>query len=203
MQLRFNSKNIKRNFPDVTVVIGGVKLPCEDLHITISGRIKIKPSILSESKADILVYGMGEMPLKKILHLANKKFLNDSLNKIPQIAYLKNEIPEFPDKENKNVSELSSHTDCVKDKKVFAANFALIEKESNKMHPKHLIQKQEDKYLIVNPPFPVMSEKEIDTSFDLPYTRLPHPKYKKRGSDSGIRNDSSFDKFTSWMFWRM
>jgi len=176
------SKILKEIFPDVTVVIGGVEASLRRFTHYDFWSDKIKPSILSESKADILVYGMGEMPLKKILHLANKNLLNDSLNKIPQIAYLKNEIPEFPDKENKNVSELSSHTDCVKDKKVFAANFALIEKESNKMHPKHLIQKQEDKYLIVNPPFPVMSEKEIDTSFDLPYTRLPHPKYKKRGA---------------------
>ena len=135
------SKILKEIFPDVTVVIGGVEASLRRFTHYDFWSDKIKPSILSESKADILVYGMGEMPLKKILHLANKNLLNDSLNKIPQIAYLKNEIPEFPDKENKKTKELASHADCVKDKKVFAANFAVIEKESNKMHPKHLIQK--------------------------------------------------------------
>ncbi len=175
------SKILKDIYPDVPVVIGGVEASLRRFTHYDYWSDKLKPSILTESGADILVYGMGEMPMKKILHLTNNNLLKNSLNDIPQIAFLSDEISEFPDKENIKTIELVSHADCVKDKKVFAANFTVIEKESNKMTSKRLIQKQGDKYLIVNPPFPTMSEKEIDASFDLSYTRLPHPKYKKRG----------------------
>ena len=88
----------------------------------------------------------------------------------------------LPKNKNWQDLELSSHEACINDKKTFAANFKYVEQESNKLYANRLLQNVDDETLVINPPFHTMTEKEIDASFDLPYTRLPHPKYKKRGA---------------------
>ena len=103
-----------------------------------------------------------------------------SLKTIKQTAFLQEDeiLPKNKQWEN---FELTSHDKCLRDKKAFAKNFKYIETESNKQFAKRLVQKIGKKSLVINPPYQVMSEKEVDQSFDLPFTRLPHPKYKKRG----------------------
>lgn len=73
---------------------------------------------------------------------------------------------------------LFSHEECLKDKLKQAKNFRHIEEESNKYNASRILQKVGKQVIVVNPPFPPMTEAEIDASYDLPYTRLPHPKYK-------------------------
>ena len=175
------SKILKKLYPDVPVIIGGVEASLRRVTHYDYWSDKLKPSILYESDADILVYGMGEMAIKQILHLLDKNIPVSSLNTIPQTTFLLSEKIIIPKNKNRETFELASHEDCLKDKKIFATNFKIIEQESNKIHPKRLIQKTGKQTLVINPPFPVMTEKEIDASFDLPFTRLPHPKYKKRG----------------------
>ncbi|MCK4407400.1 MAG: YgiQ family radical SAM protein [Bacteroidales bacterium] len=175
------SKILKKLYPDVPVIIGGVEASLRRVTHYDYWSDKLKPSILYESDADILVYGMGEMAIKQILHLLDKNIPVSSLNTIPQTAFLLSEKIIIPNNKNRETFELASHEDCLKDKKTFATNFKIIEQESNKIHPKRLIQKTGKQTLVINPPFTVMTEKEIDASFDLPFTRLPHPKYKKRG----------------------
>ena len=70
----------------------------------------------------------------------------------------------------------------MRDKKAFAANFKIIEQESNKVQARRILQDAGDHKLVVNPPYPPMIADEIDASFDLPYTRQAHPKYDKRGA---------------------
>ncbi|MBE9480669.1 MAG: YgiQ family radical SAM protein [Bacteroidetes bacterium] len=175
------SKILKKLYPDVPVIIGGVEASLRRVTHYDYWSDKLKPSILYESQADILVYGMGEMAIKQILHLLDKNIPVSSLNTIPQTAFLLSEKIIITKNKNRETFELASHEDCLKDKKNFATNFKIIEQESNKIHPKRLIQKTGKQTLVINPPFTVMTEKEIDASFDLPFTRLPHPKYKKRG----------------------
>ncbi|MEO1713707.1 MAG: YgiQ family radical SAM protein, partial [Bacteroidota bacterium] len=132
--------------------------------------------------ADMLVYGMGEMPLREVIRLVLKGVPFESLKTIPQTAVLHPRKAPLPVNKNWEDFTLHSHERCLRDKKAFASNFKHIEQESNKVKARRLIQGVGDHNLIVNPPYPPMTEQQIDTSFDLPYTRLPHPKYKKRGS---------------------
>ena len=175
------SKILKEKFPDTPVLIGGIEASLRRVTHYDYWSDALKPSILKESGADILVYGMGEQPLKEIVTLMQKGVPFSSLRTIKQTAYLqpKNE----PIQKNKNWVDkrLSSHEDCLADKKTFAANFKIVEQESNKTYGGRILQDIGDEVLVINPPYPTMLEKEIDASFDLPYTRLPHPKYNKRG----------------------
>jgi len=176
------TKILKELFPETPVVIGGIEASLRRVTHYDYWSDQLKPSILEESKADLLIYGMGEQPLREVVTLLEKGIPFDSLKTINQTAFLQSKTDELPKNKNWNDKNLASHQDCLKDKKVFAGNFKHIEQESNKLFADRLIQKIGDKNLVINPPFQTMTEKEIDASFDLPYTRLPHPKYKKRGA---------------------
>jgi uncharacterized radical SAM protein YgiQ len=176
------SKILKNLYPDTPIVLGGIEASLRRVTHYDYWSDTLKPSILIESGADMLVYGMGE---QTIVELANKINNDTKINEIldiPQTAFLltKNNL-QF-EVNNWKTIEIASHEQCLKSKKIYASNFKIIEEESNKQQANRIIQKIEDKFLIINPPNPVMSEKLIDSSFDLPYTRLPHPKYEKRGA---------------------
>ncbi|MCF8296469.1 MAG: YgiQ family radical SAM protein [Saprospiraceae bacterium] len=175
------SNILKELYPETPVIIGGVEASLRRLTHYDYWSDKLKPSILVDSKADILVYGMGEKPIQEIVRLLDKGVPISSITNIPQTAFI-SKNSELSTEKNWKTFELTSHEICLKDKKSFASNFKHIEQESNKIKARRLAQKTGDDFVIVNPPYPTMSEKEIDFSFDLPYTRLPHPKYKKRGA---------------------
>ena len=176
------SKILKDLYPDVPVLLGGIEASLRRITHYDYWSDKLKPSILEDSKADMLVYGMGDQPLREILKLLKKGVPFSGLRTLKQVAFLQEEEEVLPKNKNWNTLELSSHEVCQEDKIKFAANFKTIEVESNKWQADRIIQKIGAKTLVINPPYKTMTEKEIDTSFDLPYTRLPHPKYKKRGA---------------------
>lgn len=175
------SNILKKLYPEIPVVIGGVEASLRRVTHYDYWSDKLKPSILEESKADLLVYGMGEQALKEILVKLNEGYSIHDLKDIQQTVYLMNKNEELPVSEAATV-EINSHEECLRQKKSFAANFKIIEQESNKVQARRIVQKIGKQTLVVNIPFPVMTEDEIDASFDLPFTRLPHPKYKKRGA---------------------
>lgn len=169
------SSILKKIYPDVPVIIGGIEASLRRLSHYDYWQDKLLPSILIPSGADMLVYGAGEGALKEISYaLINGARINE-LTTIPQTVYLRKEIK----KEIGNIV-LYSFEECLKDKKKQSCNFKHIEEESNKYHAEKLFQKTGDKYVVVNPPYPPMSTEELDASYDLPYTRLPHPKYKNK-----------------------
>ncbi len=173
---------LKKLFPDVPVVIGGVEASLRRLAHYDYWQDRLRPSILIDSGADLLIYGMGEQPLRKLLSLLKKGVPFYSLKTLPQTAIVLDADQPLPKVKKWNTMELASFEACLQDKKVFAQNFKFIEKESNALEPKTvLVQKTGQKKIVVNPPFPVMDEKELDYVFNLPFTRLPHPRYKKRG----------------------
>jgi len=176
------TKILKDLFPQVPVVIGGIEASLRRVTHYDYWSDTLKPSILEESKADLLIYGMGEQPLREVISLLEKGLPFDSLKTIKQTAFLQSKSESIPKNKKWNDLTLSSHDECLSNKKLFAANFKHLEQESNKLNADRLIQEVGDNNLVINPPFKTMTEKEIDTSFDLPYTRLPHPKYKKRGA---------------------
>lgn len=164
---------LKDLYPDVPVVLGGIEASLRRLTHYDYWQDRLRPGILIDSPADLLIYGMGEKPIRELVHrlLAGEEFA--SLRDIPQTVYLAREVEK---KEDDLI--LFSHEECVKDKLKQAKNFRHIEEESNKLAAHRIIQSCGRQMIVVNPPYPPMTEKEIDASFDLPYTRLPHPKYK-------------------------
>lgn len=176
------TKILKDLFPDVPVMIGGIEASLRRVTHYDYWSDKLMPSILADSGADLLVYGMGDQPLREMLRLLKKGVPFSNLKTIKQVAFLQESEEELPKNKNWETKELASHEECLNDKLKYAANFKIVEVESNKWNADRIIQKTGTKTLVINPPYKTMSEKEIDKSFDLPYTRLPHPKYKKRGA---------------------
>ncbi len=174
------SNILKELFPDVPVVLGGIEASLRRFTHFDYWQEKLKPSILIETKADIIIYGNAEYALIQLIDLLQEGKKLETIKNLNQTAVLiqKNEREKYA----KNSFELFSHEICLKDKKKFAQNFKEIEIQSNSIHAKILTQAVADKILLVNPPINNVTEKQIDKIFDLPYTRLPHPKYEKRGN---------------------
>jgi len=175
------SNILKEKFPDVPVVIGGIEASLRRVTHYDYWSDSLKPNILTDSRADLLVYGMGEQPLRELVTLLKKGVPFSSIKTIKQTAYLLGPDEALPKNKQWEDKEISSHEACLSNKKTFASNFKTIEQESNKIHGRRILQRVGKNMLVINPVFPTMTEKEIDASYDLPYTRLPHPKYEKRG----------------------
>lgn len=161
---------LKRLYPDVPVFLGGIEASMRRLTHYDYWQDRVRPSILCDSGADLLIYGMGEKP---IVELVRRMQQGLPLDDVPQTAYLTRQV---------NPAEgditLYSHEECLGDKKKEAANFRHIEEESNKYAASRILQTVGRQTVVVNPPYPPLTTEELDHSFDLPYTRLPHPKYK-------------------------
>lgn len=167
------SNILKELFPEVPIVLGGIEASLRRVTHYDYWDDRLRKSILVDSKADLLVYGMGELPIKQIVaELKLGKSIKE-LTGIPQTAYLSKNC-HLED----NVIQLFSHKECVSDKLKQAKNFRTVEEQSNMIHASVITQAYDEGTVIINPPFSPMTETEIDSSFDLPYTRLPHPKYK-------------------------
>lgn len=173
---------LKELYPDVPVLIGGIEASLRRVTHYDYWKDQLMPTVLIDSGADLLVYGMGEQPLRDILRLLKKGVPFSSLTTVNQVAFLQSRTEDLPKNKNWNTVELASHETCLKDKLAYAANFKIVEVESNKWKANRIVQRVGDRMLVINPPYKTMTEQEMDRSFDLPYTRLPHPKYKKRGA---------------------
>jgi uncharacterized radical SAM protein YgiQ len=169
------TKILKHLFPDVPVVLGGIEASMRRLTHYDYWQDKLLPGILISSPADLLIYGMGEKPIIELVRKMKEGIPFHEIHDIKQTVYLSDHETIKDDD-----IELYSHEECLKDKIKQAKNFRHIEEESNKYEAQRLVQKAEGKTIVVNPPFPPMTQEEIDASFDLPYTRLPHPKYKDK-----------------------
>lgn len=170
---------LKQIYPDVPVVLGGIEASLRRLTHYDYWQDKVRKCILCDSGADMILYGMGDKSILQLCKYIERGQDISKIHNIPQTVFLvdKNHVPGGITKED---IVLHSHEECLKNKKAQAANFRHIEEEANKIHAQRLLQAVGDKYAIVNPPFPVLTTEELDATFDLPYTRLPHPKYKNK-----------------------
>lgn len=177
---------LRELYPDSPIVLGGIEASLRRLTHYDYWQDSLRKSILCESGADMIVYGMGEQPLaelcKRIRESGKDEFSRHELRELaldmPQTVFVcrPDEVPTNIDTANDVV--LYSHEECLKDKRKQAENFRHIEEESNKYHASRILQSVDGRTVVVNPPFSPMTTEELDHSFDLPYTRLPHPKYK-------------------------
>ena len=162
-------KILKQLYPDVPIVIGGIEASMRRLTHYDYWQDKLMPSILVDSGADMLVYGMGEQAMVEI---AERGCVHD----IPQTAYLTSDKSEIP----ADAIMLASHEEALRDKRMHAENFRLMEIESNKIHQTTLVQPVGKKWVVVNPSYPPITTEQLDAIFDLPYQYTPHPKYKDK-----------------------
>lgn len=180
------SRILKSIYPDIPVVLGGIEASMRRLTHYDYWQDRLQKSILCDSEADLLVYGMGEKPIVELARQAEcllseetpfltAKAMRTHIRNIPQTAYLCRDEEYTPVEGDLH---LYSHEECMEDKKKQADNFRHIEEESNKYEARRIAQRVDRKVVVVNPPYPPMAQEELDHSFDLPYTRLPHPKYK-------------------------
>ncbi len=174
------TKILKELYPDVPVLIGGIEASLRRVTHYDYWSDKLMPSILKTTGADLMVYGMGEKPLVEILHLLKDGVPFREIKTVMQTSYLSPMTEPLPTVEWEDV-QLNSHENCLKDKIVFASNFKIVEVESNKVFGRRILQQIGEDWLVINPANPALTESEIDASFELPFTRLPHPKYNKRG----------------------
>ena len=174
------SNILKKLYPDTPVIIGGIEASLRRVTHYDYWSDSLKPSILVDSNADLGVYGMGELTMLEIAESISQGRKVSELKDIRQTFYLQNIKAKQLDFEGETI-ELVSHEECLRDKRRYASNFRHVEEESNKKNAARLVQRVGDRLLVINPPLPTFTQEQIDASFDLPYTRLPHPKYDKRG----------------------
>ncbi|MGM9690860.1 MAG: YgiQ family radical SAM protein [Bacteroidaceae bacterium] len=177
---------LKELYPDTPVVIGGIEASLRRLTHYDYWQDRLMPTILHPSGADLLIYGMGEKPMVSLARLLVeqdceidiKKFRN-LMARFPQrqTASLLNKT-DIPGGIRPDDIVLHSHEECLHNKRAQAENFRHIEEESNKYAAQRIIQEVDGRYVVVNPPYQPLTQDELDRSFDLPYIRLPHPKYK-------------------------
>ena len=189
---------LRKLYPDVPIVLGGIEASLRRVMHYDYWQERFRPSILADCDADLITYGMGEKPTLELVRLLvdaigdahpllhydengeaciTRQVLRDVAKDLPQSAWLlgKNEIPGGIKADD---IVLHSYEDCLREPRLHAENFRHIEEESNRVHAHRLLQMVKGRWTMVNPPYPPLTSEELDQSFDLPYTRLPHPKYK-------------------------
>ncbi len=171
------SRILRELFPDVPIVLGGIEASLRRLTHYDYWQDALRRCILCDAPADLISYGMGEKTILEIARRLSEGEPIEALHDLPQIVYLADK-QDIPGGISEHDIVLHSHEECLRDKRKQAENFRHIEEQSNMMHAQRLIQGVDGRYAIVNPPYPPMTTDELDASFDLPYTRQPHPKYK-------------------------
>ena len=168
---------LKKLFPDVPVALGGIEASLRRISHYDYWKDELRKCILCDSGADLILYGMGERSIVELANAFAEGKTMDEIHEMPQVAFYCKE-KNIPGGFKDDDIILHSHEECLHNKKGQAENVRHLEEEANKMHAQRMIQEVDGKYVVVNPPFPLMTTEELDAAFDLPYTRLPHPKYK-------------------------
>lgn len=171
------SKILRELFPDTPIIAGGIEASMRRLSHYDYWQDKLRPSILADCEADIISYGMGE---KGTVELARRLAAGDRIGDILDMPQTVVRVPEADFAAAEGDIILHSFDECCRDKRLQAENFKHIEQQSNAMHGRTLWQRHDGFWVKVNPMYPPMTTEEIDASFDLPYTRMPHPRYKDK-----------------------
>ena len=173
------SKILRELFPDVPVILGGIEASLRRVTHYDYWQDRLKPCILKDSGADMIIYGMGEKPILQLARELSEGRRISEIKDIPQTVYIASKERILGGITGKDII-IHSHEECLQNKKAEAENYRTIEEQSNMIHAQRILQQLDGKYVVVNPPYAPMTTNEIDAIYDLPYTRLPHPKYKNK-----------------------
>lgn len=173
---------LKRLFPHVPVVIGGIEASLRRLTHYDYWTDRLRPSILVGSGADLLTYGMGERVIVEVARALRNGYNAKLLRKLRQVAFLADAA--FVGRlDRERTIRLASYETCAADPRAFGQNFTVIETQSNLLEPEMtLVEGTGDRYVVVTPPHAALTTEELDRSFDLPYERAPHPRYRGKGA---------------------
>ncbi len=176
------TKILKSLFPHTPVVIGGIEASLRRLTHYDYWSNTLKPSILADSGADLLTYGMGDKSIIDVAKALSNGFNAKLLRKLPQVGFIADD--DYVGKLDATTTlRLHSYEKCTADKKAFAENFTKVETESNRLVQHNtIVERCGDRWVVINAPYPLLTSEEIDRSFDLPYTRMPHPRYNGKGT---------------------
>lgn len=172
------SRILRQLFPDVPIILGGIEASLRRLTHYDYWDDCLRKCILCDSAGDMISYGMGEKTVLELARQLDEGLSIHDIKDVPQTVYIAKHKEDISGGITDDDIILHSHEECLRDKRAEAENFRHIEEESNKMNAQRLIQAVDGKYVVVNPPYPPMTTEEVDASFDLPYMRVPHPKYK-------------------------
>ncbi|MBR6831726.1 MAG: YgiQ family radical SAM protein [Tidjanibacter sp.] len=176
------TKILKSLYPHTPVVIGGIEASLRRLTHYDYWSNSLKPSVLIDSGADLLVYGMGDKVIRDIAKCMQNGFNMNLLRKLNQVGFVADDryVSKLP---AEGVIRLHSYEECCRSKKMFGENFTHMETESNRLEQtRAIVEPTGDKYVVINAPYAQLTTEELDNSFDLPYTRLPHPRYNGKGA---------------------
>ncbi len=169
------TKILKSIFPEVPVVLGGIEASLRRFTHYDYWQDKLKPGILKDSGADYLFYGMAEYPILYFADALAQNMDEANIRSIPNMQFVATETHNYTENEM-----LAPHEICLYDKDAIASNFVKIERNANALEGKTLIQQIGEQYLITNPTMPPLSTKKLDKIYSLPFTRIPHPRYKNK-----------------------
>ena len=172
------SRILRQLFPDVPIILGGIEASLRRLTHYDYWDDCLRKCILCDSAGDMISYGMGEKTVLELARQLDEGLSIHDIKDVPQTVYIAKHKEDISGGITDDDIILHSHEECLRDKRAEAENFRHIEEESNKMHAQRLLLAVDGKYVVVNPPYPPMTTEEVDASFDLPYMRVPHPKYK-------------------------
>ncbi|MBR3846652.1 MAG: YgiQ family radical SAM protein, partial [Alistipes sp.] len=173
---------LKQLFPHTPVVVGGIEASLRRLTHYDYWSNRLHPSILASSGADLVIYGMGDRTILEVARAMRNGYNAKLLRKLPQVAFLADAA--YVDRlDPAQTLRLHSFEECEASKEAFGENFTIIERESNLLHPTAtLVEGVGEQFVVVNPPGAILTTEELDRSFDLPYERAPHPRYRDRGA---------------------
>lgn len=175
------SRILKEIYPNTPVVLGGIEASLRRLCHYDYWSDTLKPSILLDSKADILVYGMGEKPILELAKQLKSGVPISQIKNINQTAYIQTHNEQIQNPLGWETIQLHSYKDCLQDKVLYAKNFKVFEVQSNRINAARLLESYGDRVLVINPQYGHLTQEEIDEPYDLTFTRLPHPRYVKKG----------------------
>ncbi|MCM1290642.1 MAG: YgiQ family radical SAM protein [Prevotella sp.] len=166
------SQILEQLYPDVPIIAGGIEASLRRVAHYDYWQDRLRPSIIADSKVDMIIYGMGEKAIVEIANRLDDGESLDSIDDVPQTLFFTDNVPCKED------IVLHSYENCLKEKSKQAENFKLVEIESNRMYGHRIFQSTGGRMIQINPMYPPLTTKEVDASFDLPYTRIPHPRYR-------------------------
>ena len=171
------SEILRKLYPGVPIIAGGIEASMRRLSHYDYWQDRLRPSIITEAPVDMIIYGMGEKPISELVRRLGKGENIATIHDIPQTV-VRMKASEIPAADEHNII-LNSYERCRSDKRLQSSNFKHIEQQSNRLSPDTTLWQQHGRHAVrVNPMYAPLSTEETDASFDLPYTRLPHPRYQ-------------------------
>ncbi len=176
------SNRAREAYKNTPIIIGGIEASLRRFAHYDYWDDKIRKSIILDSKADLLIYGMGEKPIVEIANLLRYGKPINHITSVRGTSYVSNKLDKL-----KDYILLPSFDEIISDKKAYANSYFLSSREQDSVWGKPLVEPYGDRFVVQNPPQKPLSTKEMDRVYNLPYTRTYHPIYEEAGGIPALK----------------